>query len=437
MALYSTDIRTRDLDPTTNTIPSGTNQTGKIEFMLPEGVYYPNLRLANVGAFFGAARTYNYLAGAYSCIKHIRLTSMGQELDAMRFANRYLAFTNLNAKNEENRSVNKKLNKSSVGYTEEIVDHKIEQRDLDNSNQAATSRDPPKLGHLDLRRCLPLLENLSVLPTEVFKNLKLVIEFEVNRSVVAMRDNTDVTIVPPVLLVDEVINPARIQSLMSGFNGAVWNKVEHDQVSVPAIANPAGAADKTPQDLTFRLNAFDDKFVSRLLFTKSLVDKTKYVFANIVRGTGDLGSLACHRERWNLKLNGGLVYPTNLDRESTRAAMLHDAYGNVNYIPFGDRETVGAEQPDTAALNNRSVPPLNGSRAGMLVGSMSFVGMSLNEKVEQLEVVFGRTAVNSGAAPTNREAKLADQDALDIHAFGEVRKALSVARDGSFAVSYL
>ena len=120
MALYSTDIRTRDLDPTTNI--AGV----KVEFKLPDdAAYYPNFRLANVGATQTGLHHYNPSAGAYSVIRHIRLVSKGVELDSMRFANRYLSFANLNNKNEDNRSVNKCLARHSLGYTEHPTRHKI------------------------------------------------------------------------------------------------------------------------------------------------------------------------------------------------------------------------------------------------------------------------------------------------------------------------
>jgi len=429
MALYSTDIRTRDLDPTTNI--AGV----KVEFKLPDdAAYYPNFRLANVGATQTGLHHYNPSAGAYSVIRHIRLVSKGVELDSMRFANRYLSFANLNNKNEDNRSVNKCLTRNSLGYTEQPTRHKI---NTVREFKIAQNFDESALGHLDLRKCLPLLENISMLPTSIFKSLKVIIEFESDTRIISVANNNPATPTTPILLVDEIVNPARVEMMMKDYSGAVFNKWEHDQVSVPAIANPAGAADTTAQDLSFRLNAFDDKFVSRILFTKALTDKSKYLDGNTVIGLADLGSVAVHRERWNLKLNGALVYPQNLDRESTRAALLHDAFGVVNYIPYGDREAVGLDRPDAASDNNKSVPLLNGTRQGNLVGSMSFVGMSLNEKVEQLEVSFGRTAVRSTGPITGHGAKLPDQDALDIHAYAEVRKAVSVAKDGSFQVSYL
>lgn len=428
MALYSTDIRTRDLDPTTN-IPGQ-----KVEFSLPDNAaYYPNLRLANLGAIQAGGHHYNPAAGAYSVIRHVRLVSKGVELDSMRFANRYLAFANLNNKNEDNRSVNKSTTRNSLGYTSLPTLQNIA---ANRTETIGAAFDEQKLGHIDLRKCLPLLENISMLPTSVFKSLKVIIEFESDVRIVSVSNDNAMTVQTPILLVDEIVNPARVEMMMKDFSGAVFNKWEHDQVNVPSIANPLAVGDKTEQDLSFRLNAFDDKFVSRILFTKALSDKSKYIQTTTVVGLGDMGSVAVHRERWNLKLNGALVYPQNLDRESTRAALLHDAFGVVNYIPYGDRECVGLDRPEAAAVNNKSVPVLAGTKTGVLVGSMSFVGMSLNEKVEQLEVSFGRTAVNSGPI-TGKGAKFPDKDGLDIHAYAECRKSIAIGKDGSFQVSYL
>ena len=162
---YSTDLKSQTLDPASDI----TNQKCTFRFS-DDTAYYPSLRLANLGSFGSVAHSYNTIAGVLGAIKHVRLTSNGVELDAMRFANRYLAFKNLVASNRENISVNRELLKHQVGYVVLPTSHKVV-ASHDATDFAGTARDESKLGHLDLKRCLPFLENVPILDTAVLKNL--------------------------------------------------------------------------------------------------------------------------------------------------------------------------------------------------------------------------------------------------------------------------
>tara|TARA_R100000734_G_scaffold18264_1_gene15022 strand:+ start:1943 stop:3235 length:1293 start_codon:yes stop_codon:yes gene_type:complete len=425
---YSTDLKSQTLDPASDI----TNQKCTFRFA-DDTAYYPNLRLANLGSFGGVDHEYNAIAGCYGAIRHIRLVSNGVELDAMRFANRYLAWRNLLNTNRDNSSVNRKLTKNQLGFQIQPTGHEVSAGRSGAENSTGTTRDESKLGHLDLRLCLPLLENMPVIDTAVFKNLILEIEWERDTKRLITRDNVAQTIQTPLLIAEEITSPTLRQSLTKGFTGSIWNKVEHDVINIAEInTGIAAAGDTNEVNSVQQLNAFDDKFVSRLVLMKTYSDKSKYVNANIIDGFGDFGSLAPHKEKIQLKVNGANVFPQPLEHPSTKAMITFDAWGKVNLPPYAMNESVGADRDGQAQANlSGAVPPkdANNKQRG-LVGNGGFFGCSLNTKIGNLSLDYTRTGMNNGTATAP------DHDALDVHAYAECRKALQINSNGSFVVSY-
>ena len=425
---YSTDLKSQTLDPASDI----TNQKCSFRFA-DDTAYYPNLRLSNLGCFGSVNHSYTSLAGCYGAIRHIRLVSNGVELDAMRHANRYLAWRNLLNTNRDNESVIRKLAKHQLGFQIQPTGHAVSSGLSGQENTTGTARDEAKLGHLDLRLCLPLLENMPVIDTSVFKNLVLEIEWETDvRRLVAV-DNVAQTVQTPLLVAEEITSPQLRQSLTKGFTGSVWNKVEHDVINIAEISSGiAGAGDTNEVNTVQQLNAFDDKFVSRVVIMKTFSDKSKYVDANVVQGFGDFGSLVPHKEKINLKINGANIFPQPLEHPSTKAMMTYDAWGKVNIPPYAMTESVGADTDGSPQVNlSGAVPPKDANnKARGLTGAGGFFGCSLNTKIGQLSLDYTRTGMNNatGSAP--------DHDALDIHAYAECRKALQINSNGSFVISY-
>ena len=111
MSVYSSgNVKTDYIDPHVNI------QGKRTEFHLnADSGYYSNLRIVNLGANV-AGKNFNKLAGVYSLVKHAYLYDGKKEIDSMRFANRYLAFTNCLNSNDVNVSVNRKLVQNAVGF---------------------------------------------------------------------------------------------------------------------------------------------------------------------------------------------------------------------------------------------------------------------------------------------------------------------------------
>ena len=423
---YSTDLKSQTLDPSSDI----TNQKSTFRFN-EDTAYYPNIRLANLGCFGSVSHSYNSVAGVYGVIRHVRLTSNGVELDSMRFANRYLAWRNLTGTNRDNVALNRNIIKNQVGYEVLPTGHAVS-ASITADQQTGTARDEARLGGLDLRRCLPLLENISILDTAVFKNLVLEVEWETDARRMVVVDNVPQTIQTPMLIVEEITKPQLRQSLTQNFAGAVWNKVEHDIVNIDAIADPAGAGDTTEVNSVNQMNAFDDKFVSRIVIMKTFNDKNKYVTTNVVQGFGDFGSLCPHKEKIQIKLNGANIFPAPLEHPSTKDMITYDTWGKVNIPPYGSVESVGNDTDGSTQVNlSGAVSPKDAdNKQRGLTGGAGFFGCSINSKVGNLSLDYTRTAVNN--ASTSRP----DQQALDIHAYAECRKSLVVSK-GTFNVAYV
>ena len=347
----------------------------------------------------------------------------------MRHANRYLAFKNLNDTNERNRAVNRAVVKHSLGYEVKPTNHQVSASTV---SATGTSADEVNQGHLDLRKALPLMEQLPLIDTAVFKNCVIQVEFESRADVLITRDNVPQTVNAPILIAEEITSPSLRKSLTSSFQGAVYNKIEHDVFIVPDnSAQVAGAVgDKNEQNIVQRLNAFDDKYVSRILMSKCFADKSKYLDTNTVKGFGQFGSLAPHREAINVRLNGANVFPQHLDKASTRDMLLYDTFGKMNLPPYGSVECVGSDAPSGNSVNTQGVSTLEANKQSSLVGNTSFFGMGLNAKVSDLTIDYKRTSLNN-ALPDDKSA-----DAMEVHVYAEVRKSLSL-RNGGYNIAYL
>ena len=424
MSLYSQGVKTRDIDLSVYL------ENQQASFKFAPGVYYSNLRLIDVGVEGTGAQPFNRLAGVYSIIKHIRLTSDGMEIDSMRFANRYLAFLNQNNTNEDNISINSRENKSKLGF-EYVAGGQVLSAYQKTANTAGASTEDKK-GYLDLRKCLPALTNMDVLDTKnIYKNLELHIEFEnddrVNFNSVVGRSGTTIR---PVLLIDEIMNEDLAKKESANNRNFTWSKIEHDVVPIPAIPNPAGD-DTTEQSVNKTLDAFDDKFIGRVLVAKENSDPTVDQGSTFV---GGLGSMAVLEESFNMRVNGAKVLPSDITRQATKTALLADAYGSVNIVPYGDLPAVGNNVGGIALTTNfRGIEGESfGGIQGHLTGNQSYFGLALNTRVNKLQIDYGRTASNN-TLNTGKPCS----DPINLHVYAEVQKAIQVNKDNSFNIVYV
>ena len=430
MSQYSTSVRADYFDPRIDV-------ANRIcEFRLNQDTAYaPNLRLVNLGAISSVGdQYYNRSAGAYGVIRHIRLLDGAVELSSCRFANSWLSFVNRNNSNDKNVSVNSSLDLGSLGY---FLDCNCQVRPVAGVDTEASAMkqvyDEGVMGHLDLRKCLPILGSLSHLDTtSVFENLRIVIEYETDVKLIGTRDDRTATTQAPVLIADEIINKELVGKLNKAQSVVGWNEVEHDQFAV-ATGSPAGVATTATntQNVSAIINAFDGKYVQKMVLIKSHSNTATPFVGNQAKGEGAYGSLAQLRETLQIRKNGANIFAgAGLTKESQKQMLLSHSWGDINLIPFGARQSIGLDTRGTASVNNRGVGAQSDTdKTNTQVGQQSFIGFSVEDRVHQLNLIYKREIpIDTDPVPRNSSP-------LNIHIFGLVAKNIVFGK-GKYNVSY-
>jgi len=413
MAMYSSgNVKTDYIDPHVNI------QGKRTEFHLnPESGYYSNLRIVNLGANI-AAKSFNKLAGVYSLVKHAYLYDGKKEIDSMRFANRYLAFTNCLNSNDVNVSVNRKLVQHAVGY--ELTGNKIVQPNLrDGTNDGTSALAEKADGILDCRKLFPILNGLLYLDTSMMKNLRVVIEWESNSQTVLDETGVAYTVVDPILVADEVMDMGTRNQLAKSQGGVAYNAIEHDAWNVAVDRSEGGDAANLAEEKSQsnKIEGFNNKYVSRVLISKAFSNKANY--ESPVLGFGDLGSVVMHKEKLQCRVNGqNLFSGDGIEHEGFKAKLLSMAYNQVNIPPYANLESVGTDDINGTSVHQGGTLGIVGNKQDQRTGTANWIGFSLEDRIKDLNFTYKRTKVkDTRGVQKNNEG-------LDIHIYCEVQKQM-------------
>jgi hypothetical protein len=440
-SLYSTKVKIENLDPR-----SSSNNV--IEFRLdkPDTVYDTNLRIVNFGAIIADDSTeIASVAGLYGLIKNIRLMDGGVKLCELREANRYLAFRNVNNNNADNRAVNRYLTKSSAGYV--MCDDGRTASETTAQESTTSLRDSARDNtvhrcSLDLKKCFPMLEAVSHLDTSIYRNLRVIIELDQKSYAKMMNGNTQnkqggLVVQPVELFADEIVDMDLVKKLRANFKGALFTEIEHDVVVVPnqnTVAAALAAGNQAKQNVSLRVNGFDNKLLGRVVMMKALNDN-QYVSggSDTQQGIGPLSSQAQYKEKINFKINGKSVMSgEGLNSPSKIASVLSDTFGPINIQPFTNETAIGLNRKG-AEPNIVGIPSVSGSTSSTLVGQSSYVGINLATRVSnQFSVEYERGIVND--ATTDKELL---NEAINLHLFAEVQKQMSIDNNGNYLIRYV
>lgn len=420
MSYYTDKVSTKLIDP--NVYVSNL----RVEFQLPKGDYGNRMRLLNVGLTAANTPKYNTYLGAIASIKSVRLLNGRDELDSCRECNRYLSFKRFNKSDASNLGLGQQQMKNQYGLCVSGVG-----TGADAGNAIVVKQTPMDLGgdaklqltdveattpkaYLDLKECLPLLNEIEVLPGDLFPQLRLVIEYETDVRNMISVDNEAVTTTRPLLACDVIEDPEMVKEMMGELNGASWNAIEHDLTRIAA-----NNADSLQQNVN-RLNGFNNKRMMRFFVQKCPTNKARNVGnANAVKDGGDLISQALINEKFNVKINGrpkvarnGAEYP------SQRLSYLVDAYGECNSYYGANR--LGADQGSTIT-------------AAVLDGAKNdWYGLYVNDTIKDFELEITRTTkANTKTAPFDNP----ESDGFDVHVFADIRKQL-IVQGGKYQVVY-
>tara|TARA_B110000285_G_scaffold112451_1_gene127633 strand:- start:944 stop:2203 length:1260 start_codon:yes stop_codon:yes gene_type:complete len=419
MNKFSTGItKTEYIDP----VAYIQNQRCRFELDGSKLAYLPNMRLLDLGCSSNVATPYNRGLGVVSLIKNIRLLDARTELSSLRTVAPYMLFKSTNHTNSENKSVKSWLQRNNMGHETSAIN--AEQAHIYPSGDAGATVAASKSGIIRLDEMLPFLKDVGVLPTSLFKNLVLEIEFNANPlDQILTKNNSEINTLRPVLAVDYIDNQNAVEPLTAQLmqNGVRWLEIETDNGSMPEVdVSGFGATeiDKTLDNINSL--GFLDKNVERILITKQLLDKTQTVDgANNVLGYGLPSSFANLQQALQIRLNGRNILPgfRGVKGDNARLGLMCDTWGAMSMMPGSN-----FYQWDQA---------FNLYQEGRVGGQQDYFGMLLGAKVANLQIQIERetNADTSVTRPTN--------SAQTVNIYGEVHKALTIRPDGSYRIQYV
>ena len=354
MSFYTAGLKTHLVDAVHD------NSNFRTEFRLhPDTVYLANFRIANLGCHVDTKGKYNALTGTQGVIKSIHLYDGNQLLDQILQFPLWSAFTSYNTSNQRNMDMQKVLNRTDLGFTFADRDDPIADGSaLDPAarisprfapEQANTTSDTTAKGWLSLKGMLPLLDASLYMPTGVFKNLRLVLQYETDAAKIVQGASTSTT-EEPLLIVDEILDPSKQKSINSGYKGLTFMSIEHDRLYLEALPADSDAV----KSVTSTVSGFDNKTINRILIINTPVTASGNNSSQVLNNNySDRGSVAQLNQKIQLRVNGENRFARDgITRPNERLAKLTDVWGTCNSIPGSNQTNLAGSSIKSATVNS-------------------------------------------------------------------------------------
>ena len=423
MSYSQGSLKTEYLDPVSFT-------GGRCAFNLDatKMAFLPNMRLLNLGCDNSGTDAgingYSAGLGAIALIKNIRIMDARTELSAMRNVAPYAMFKNFTSTNDINQSLESYLKLHKVGFEIDGTNNKVAHLyDPGYSNQATPAGGNPTHGaYVDLRQLLPVLNSIPLLPTSIFKNLRIEIEFN-NKAVnqVIAKTTPTLDMLRPILAVDYLDDDKIVSSMMGILTkGVQWNEIEWDNYQIPTGPTQTNPTDTNVQSTTNSSLGFRGKMLDRLLVCKTLVDIGLETTTGSVLGYGAVASSqALLNEKFQIRLNGKNVFPGHEGVSSPNQMLgtVVDAYGDVQQYP-GSNLYLWDQVPNILTDQN-------------LTSQAAWDCCEIGARVADLQLSISRTNnadATAKKAPTN--------NAIQVNMYAEVRKVITF-QNGGYSVIYV
>ena len=415
MAFYSSgQVKTRYIDP--KSFMDGSRAV--FELKANTSAYLPNMRLLDIGVFGQNEGVYNRLIGAHSIIKDITLYDGSTVLTQIQEYGLYRGFQNQNIDNVKSQSVEQFKSCNNVGL-QKLNSSGLLYDEIRKEN-TGTTRANTKGAYVELREVLPMLNSVTHLPTAIFRNLRIEVNFNIEVLEQVLMDVTDTITgqMLPILAVDVLDDKAVVAKMNAGLgNSIVWLETEVDRVSYPAGVNNA----TREETKSFKLDGFKGKSLERLLMVKEIADINVYKNGNDVLGYGRYQSVALFNEKVQYRVNGrNILSGSGATGAMERLALVVDNYGECFAYP-------GSAQVD---IDSGLIVGLTAANGREKIGNFSYNAIYVGETVQDLQINHSRTNLSNNAA------RQASNAALNIVYYGEVRKALVLGNKG-YRISYL
>ena len=426
MTTYSDNkLKTKYLDPRVY-VP---NLRAAFDLDLSEAAYMPNMKLGFVGVTLASgAHAYNRLLGAAAIIRNIRLMDGKQVLSQLNEAQFYKGFLNQKRHNSEAEAYSSNQEKNSIGLSisgETNTVARIAPVAFAAINPLGSAANETTAATLDLMEYFPLLKKMhdqdAHLPTSVFKNLRVVIEYNTNKTNQIVYDTTnELTSLRPILIVDALTDPVMVNEMNKNLQPIAWSEVEHDQFIIPQAAT-LDDSDGVNQALTVKLNGFNNKTVNELLIVKELSNASLLVDgSNNIVGFGKWASQSCYDQVVQFRVNGRNILPRQgLTGDNERLATVVDTYGEIAAYPGSNYYQT--KNADSIMRNGLA-----------LSGQADYIGIYLGKQISDLQVNYNRTHVKDGVAGAR-----ATNATLIGHVYAAVEKQLVYLQNDLFQVEYI
>lgn len=434
MSFYSSGLNTRLMDPILDT-------KNRTEFrMTPESLYITNWRLLNVGLWkTGSATVYTGLGGAVSSIRNISILDGNVQLDIIRNMAEWSSFKGVNMTNSEAINMNNILTKNSRGYITEgldtlataapnpVVNQKyFKTQSFREAGSVTNSEDTTDVAWLDLKAMFPLLSATSTINTNLFKNLKLVIEWETNYDKCLIENDGVINHVRPLLVVDEFADSDVKKETMKEMKAIQYVTLENDTVVVPTITGVRSTNVNPLQKATYSVQGFNNKRVNKVLIQKSPTVVSTYKTAATNTDYGASASIGMVAEEFQVRLNGSNLYPGNgVTQQNQSLAILNDSWG-VGVMPMGNILHFKDENKTMAS-------------GEIQMGRANYIGFSLNgELVKSFDFTYGRLGQYDATKTddANQDTTRYNQS-VRLNMWAEVLREITPNGKGNYVVRYL
>ena len=445
MAFYNSGIKTHVFDPIL------TLNNNRVEFQLPEGaLYLSSLRIHNFGATMATAGAkLNNKAGIYSYIRNITLFDGSVVLDQLRSCSQWMAWKNTNRANRNQIGLDALKKGSDLGVI----------LDATNDGKCAFPYPVPGVGitnnsssryTLNLREVLPFLRNTQYVPSMVFKNLRIVIELEIDTNS-TLETNTNVaslvTLTDSLLVCDEVVNQQVVQQAINNWQGVSFSCIELDSFLSPSDTAVTAAGLSNVGKTSVILHGFAGKFVNRIMLMAVPTSTTAMVAASQLISAGGCRAVANPGEVIQIQLNGQNMFPgAGVSAPNQKTAMLHDTWGMFSCPP-------GSNLPGTF-FQGVAASQIGGTAfQRQMISANGWFGCHIRNRVDSLQVDYSRlqyipTGMPLPIAAGNTQGQNADithngsptghpaVGGQNIMVFAEIRKSVIMGPNGTYRVVY-
>jgi len=372
--------------------PINFQEKSRMEFRLsPNRMYLSGLKLVNFGFTVQGAAAYPYVRqnGLLAVIKSIQLYDGNVLLDEVRNISSYTSFKNLLGGNDQLESYNEVLSNSRAA-----VRYNVSAKEYEYVNDAARSSGNDHT-MIDLTEILPMLSNTDYLPTMMFKNLRLIVEFYDSS---ANLNQPLKRVFKCQLSCDEIEDENAIKKIMGKMKAIEYNAIEHELVLIPGVT--------TGQIQTFNhsFKSLKDKYVNKILITKTVGNYKNISFFQL--------------DKIQFALNGKNMFPyEGITNDAMKQKYLNNSWGHITVPPNG--YTLYADN------NKKTLDKIKADR-----GAYDYVGFNVLDRVEDLQLQYQRLGSNVAVKGNDLFT------GLELNVFGEVRKLVSF-NDGKYRVSYI